>query len=416
MLKNYIVTAWKVFLRRKFFTFINLFGISLTLTVIMVTAALIDSYIYPSGPEKTSINYRTVERLTLTNDGQNQIESSRLGFKFIKDNIMRLKTPELISINTGAASGVSYIQGSKLELSLRRTDLNYWKILKFDFIQGRHFTEQEFNSGLFVAVINQNTERQIFGQQSSVGKYITTNNQRFQIIGVVENISLVERSASADIWVPYTTLPSTVYQQELTGSWEAILFHSNSKMLDEIHQEYVNLLKNNVQLPKPEELSKAFSGAYGKLENISRGIFGDELGYDSGIESLIAVISIFTLLFMLLPSINMINLNVSRILERSSEIGVRKAFGASSMQLVSQFVIESILLTIVSGIVAALLSLVIFNIIENSGLIPYATFSFNLRTFIFGLIIVLIFGIISGLYPAIKMSRLHPVKALKGAA
>ena len=86
------------------------------------------------------------------------------------------------------------------------------------------------------------------------------------------------------------------------------------------------------------------------------------------------------------------------------------------MQLVSQFVIESILLTIVSGIVAALLSLVIFNIIENSGLIPYATFSFNLRTFIFGLIIVLIFGIISGLYPAIKMSRLHPVKALKGAA
>lgn len=417
MLKNYLITAWKVFLRRKFFTFINLFGISLTLAVIMVASTISESYLYPTGAEKSSGNYLVIDRLTLTNDKQNNIQGGRLGFKFITDNINRLKSPELVSINTGAFSTSIYQNDRKLSNTFRRTDANYWKILSFDFIKGRGYNEEELEQGQFLAVVNQKVEKELFHDMSAIDQSIVLNNQKFKIIGVVKNVSSVEMNARSDIWVPYTTMPSSSYRQETSGSWEAILYHSNKHMLGEIQKEYVNLLKNDLILgDNRDDLTTAFSGAFSKFESFSRRLFAKELSYESGVEKLVAMITLMIVVFMLLPSINMINLNVSRIMERSSEIGVRKAFGASAYQLVSQFIVESLAITFVGGVIGIILSLFLLSSIETSGLIPYAEFDFNLRVFLWGLFMILIFGLISGVYPAIKMSRLNPVTALKGVA
>jgi putative ABC transport system permease protein len=119
-------------------------------------------------------------------------------------------------------------------------------------------------------------------------------------------------------------------------------------------------------------------------------------------------------LFMLLPAINLINLNVSRIMERASEIGVRKAFGASSWMLVGQFIVENVFLTLIGGMIGFVLSQLVLRSITNSGLIPYADLNLNYRIFIYGLLTAIFFGLFSGVYPAWKMSRLHPVEALRG--
>jgi putative ABC transport system permease protein len=120
------------------------------------------------------------------------------------------------------------------------------------------------------------------------------------------------------------------------------------------------------------------------------------------------------LLFMVLPTVNLINLNVSRILERASEIGVRKAFGASSWTLVGQFVVENVLLTLIGGLIGLALSLIVLRLVNQSGWIPYADFQMNYRIFLYGLALAVFFGLFSGVYPAWKMSRLNPVEALKG--
>ena len=128
------------------------------------------------------------------------------------------------------------------------------------------------------------------------------------------------------------------------------------------------------------------------------------------------IIAVLMLLFMLLPALNLVNLNTGRIMERSAEIGVRKAFGASSGQLVLQFVIENVLLCLVGGLLGLAFAKGALLWLEGSGLIPYLKVELNFPVFFCGLVIASVFGLLSGLIPAWKMSRLHPVLALKGAA
>ena len=128
----------------------------------------------------------------------------------------------------------------------------------------------------------------------------------------------------------------------------------------------------------------------------------------------VAVVTLIVLLFMLMPTINLININVSRILERSSEIGVRKAFGASSRTLIGQFLVENIFLTLLGGLLGFVLSALALQLISNSGIIPYAQLTLNWRVFGIGIGLSLVFGLLSGVIPAYKMSKLQAVEALKG--
>jgi putative ABC transport system permease protein len=93
---------------------------------------------------------------------------------------------------------------------------------------------------------------------------------------------------------------------------------------------------------------------------------------------------------------------------------VRKAFGASSWTLVGQFVVENVVLTLVGAAVGLLFAALALSAINASGVIPYAHLGLNVRVFLYGLSIALFFGLFSGVYPAWRMSRLHPVKALRG--
>jgi putative ABC transport system permease protein len=138
---------------------------------------------------------------------------------------------------------------------------------------------------------------------------------------------------------------------------------------------------------------------------------GEGAGYGRRLE---IVLAIGAALFMLLPAVNLVNLNISRIMERAPEIGVRKAFGASSWTLVGQFVVENVFLTLVGAAIGLAITAVVLRAINASGLILYAELSLNYRIFGWGVVLAVAFGLLSGVYPAWRMSRMHPVQALNG--
>ncbi|MEL7252325.1 MAG: FtsX-like permease family protein, partial [Bacteroidota bacterium] len=122
---------------------------------------------------------------------------------------------------------------------------------------------------------------------------------------------------------------------------------------------------------------------------------------------------ILLLFFVLLPTLNLINMNLSRIMEREAEIGVRKAFGAHSGTILYQFVFENIIITFIGGVIGMLLAMLVLYLINDSQVLPQLTLRFNGTVFLYSLIICLLFGIISGLLPAWKVSRLQIADVLK---
>ncbi|WP_460924248.1 ABC transporter permease, partial [Pontibacter brevis] len=132
MLKNYLKIAWKVLLRRKFFTFISLFGISFTLMVLMVATSLFDYAFGPQMPE------RETDRLLFVNTMREQIEggytsSGPFCYHFLSRNVRTLQTPEMVSINSVFTTVNSYVNNRKLVLDLKYTDQEFWDILDFNF-------------------------------------------------------------------------------------------------------------------------------------------------------------------------------------------------------------------------------------------------------------------------------------------
>jgi putative ABC transport system permease protein len=417
MLKNYLKIAFKVFLRRKFFTFISLFAISFTLVVLMVAVAFLDHTFGKQSPENKQ--ERTLGVYFMEMRGHNGRWNGPGGYRFFDHHTRNLPGVEKMSLFTETERVYSYKNGEKIESYIKRTDGVFWEILEFNFLEGAPYTDDDEKNENYVAVINDATRRKFFGDEPAVGKTIEVDGQRFRVVGVVANVPYLREVPFADIWAPISTTKTRTYRDELMGNFIAIYLARSSADFPAIKEEFQARLKQ-VEFPDPKRWNQMSGAIETHFERLARTLvppalrIGRRLGV-SHANRLIASIIIAMVLFMLLPTINLININVSRIMERASEIGVRKAFGASSWTLVGQFIVENVILTLLGGVIGFALSRFALRFITGSGWFPYAEFHLNHRIFLGGFILAVFFGLMSGVYPAWKMSRLHPVQALKGA-
>jgi putative ABC transport system permease protein len=403
MLKNYLKIAFKVFLRRKFFTFISLFGISLTLIVLVVAVALWDHVFGPQAPEAHADRLLTLYMVKATGPRGNT--GGPAGYAFHDRYVRTLKEPETVSVHGIFLPVISYRDGREIKSWLKNVDGEFWKVFRFNFLEGGPFSSDDEKNGNRVAVINETTRRRFFGDLKAVGQAIDLEGQSFRIVGVVADVPMLRFTPFADVWVPISTRKSTQYKTEFeNGMFFSTMLAKSPADLGKIQEEFNGML-TRVEYPDPKSINKISGQPQTLLQAASDELFD---GF------LTTGVTLAVILFLCLPTINLININVSRIRERASEIGVRKAFGASSWTLVGQFVIENVLLTLIGGILAFAGAQLVLRTINNSGWIPYAHLTVNPRIFLYGFLIAVFFGLFSGVYPAWKMSRLHPVEALRG--
>ena len=413
MFRNYLKLAWKVLLRRKFFTAISLFGISFTLVVLMLATAILD-HVIAAYPPETKQN-RTVGIYYAQLRGEDARRNGMAGFRLIDSYARNLPNVEKLSIATFGGSAFSYLNGQRVKSYLKRTDGVFWEILDFQFLEGHPYTNSDVRDGRMVAVINEATRRKFFGATTAVGRTLDVDGQRFVVVGVVPDVPVLRLVPFADIWVPYTTEKSDTYRSELVGNYIGILLLQDPAKLAATRDEFWSRLRTVKPSDRMFQTIEATPETL--FDTLGRMFVGGGTGLGTGYGGRLALaLAIAATVFMLLPAVNLMNLNTSRIMERASEIGVRKAFGASSRVLVGQFVIENVVLTLVGAAVGFVIAAWLLNVINASGFIQYATLQLNYRIFAWGVGLAIVFGLLSGVYPAWRMSRLHPVQALKGAS
>jgi len=413
-MKSYIKLALKVLGRRKFFTFISIFGITLTLVVLVVVSAILDNIFEPRKPESRFDRVLRCDRLQLR--GPHETMTMNPGYGFIHDHILNLPDIEAASAYSEMQSIAIYRQNGRSDSKLKKTDANYWRILDFDFIEGRPFNAEEEKRGALVAVVTRGLAKRLFEHESPIDKNIEIDGRAFRIIGVVPDVSMTRWTAYSEVWVPHTTSKSSDYQHQVMGSYNAIVLAKSRGDFKRLKNEFDTRVK---AMPIEKPFTETNAGLDTPFEAFSRDFTSipglNKMGKNHTLITRI-VLMIAALLFMLLPSLNLITLNLSRILERAPEIGVRKAFGASRGALVRQFVFENVVLTLIGGAIAFVAAVLVIVFLNQSSIIPDTTFDVNFRVFVYGMLIAAVFGVVSGVYPAWRMSRFHPVNALRGGA
>ena len=410
MLINYLKLAYKVLLRRKFFTFVSLFGTSVTLLVLMIASAMLDHMFSPLAPE-IELD-RTLHVTTMAMRGPQNEWDGNPGYGFLDRYCRDIPHVERMSTYTGVHAAISFVGGEKVTSQMRRTDAEYWTILDFTFVAGQAYGETEVTNGSRVAVLSESAARRLFGDRSAVGGSFETGGQTYTVIGVVRNVPHIRDCAYADIWAPITTLPNDAWKTQLMGDFNAMLLADSPRSFGAIRAEFAARLPH-VVMTEPDRYERMSGSPRTRLEEVA----ADAVGTTNDLPRtgmFIGALALMALLFMLLPAINLVNMNISRIFERVPEIGVRKAFGASTGHLVGQFIVENIVLAVLGGAIGFVLSLWALHLVNGSGLIPNADFHMNHRIFLYGLGLAVFFGVLSGAYPAWRMARLDPIEALRG--
>lgn len=292
------------------------------------------------------------------------------------------------------------------------TDPNFFKVFDFNLISGDKATAL---SHPFSLVLTQSAAKKYFGEQDPVGKVIDqTSFGPIKVTGVMEDLPdnshlqfdfLFSRVVADSAWTTYL------------NSWEDFEAYTYI-VLD--RQNNIHDIK--VAMP---EFTKAHFGEgaeslaidFQALKDIYLGSSGMEASIQSryGQLSYIYIFGSMGIFILLIACINYINLSTSRAVARAREIGVRKVVGAAKVQLMTQFLTESVILALISmtlAIGAMDIAFPYFNSITGK------TFDIsldNLSEYLPSLfIITLLIGLIAGSYPAFYLARLKPVSSLKG--
>ena len=254
---------------------------------------------------------------------------------------------------------------------------------------GRHYTRSEWASGAHVVAIGSTVKKQLFPTESPLGKAITINGQRFTIVGYYK----AQGGGFAGDQDNQVYMPSTTAQRLLgTENLSQIIVKARNP-------DDIDLIKSQIE----RVLSPSFKEDFTVFtQEQTLGILSQLLG------TLTAMLAGLASISLLVGGIGIMNIMLVSVSERTREIGIRKAVGARTYDILSQFVIEAVVLSVVGGAIGIL--------VGGGGALALSTW---IPTAITPWAVVLAFffsaavGVFFGVYPAYRASRLDPIEALR---
>jgi putative ABC transport system permease protein len=320
-------------------------------------------------------------------------------FRFI-DQYNVTSTISLSAFLSGIAEIKHMSKKTNPNVAVNGTNEDYFAINGLEFERGRGFSPLEVQYGTQVAVVGYKVYTTLFLEnQNPVGKEITFSGSKFKVIGLLrEKGMLADNNYDNMVFIPIIKANQLA---EGRGLWyELTVGIKDPAQMDFAMGEATGVMRrirgDNVGQENSFELQKSETLAQ-ELESIT-----------SGLRMAGAGIGFITLLG---ASIALMNIMLVSVTERTREVGVRKALGATPLRIRQQFVIEAIVVCLLGGFAGIILGILIGNLLSR--LMNIEVFVIPWMEMLIGLVVCIVVGLISGYYPAHKASKLDPIESLR---
>lgn len=397
--------AIKSILEHKLRAFLTLIGIIIGVAAVIVVAASISglkTYVVETASKVLGSNHFMMNRMASMGrmaDEEFERRNRRNKdikweeYEYVRDNC-ELCSEVGAQVNSGAdlnQDGIEMPSTRIMGVTANMADIEDKTIA-----DGRFMTDEESSRITYVAVIGNDVKEKFFPNKSAIGEQIKVRGVPLRIIGVEgKRGSFFGDSQDRHIYIPIT-LHGQIFTR--TGGIQLHGKTVTNEHFKEAIEEARQLLRNRRQLIGSEE------DTFGVV-NVDE--FNSQMDQITG--AIAVVVLPITMIILVVGGIVVMNIMLVSVTERTFEVGLRKALGATRKQILLQFLIESASLCVVGGFLGLLLAIVATQLV---GMALGMTMTIEMKYIFISIAVSSIIGIVAGLYPAWKAARLDPIVAL----